>query len=69
MECNGVLPITQFAYQKGLGTYHALFLSNRSSQHVRVDGRRSKLLDVVSGVPHSSVFGQRMGIGIMGFLG
>ena len=32
------------------------FLSNRS-QHVMVDGCRSKLVDVVSGVPHGSVLG------------
>ena len=32
------------------------FLSNRS-QHVMVDGCRSKLVDVVSGVPQGSVFG------------
>ena len=32
------------------------FLSNRS-QHVMVDGCRSKLLNVVSGVPQGSVLG------------
>ena len=32
------------------------FLSNRS-QHVMVDGCRSKLADVISGVLHTSVFG------------
>ena len=32
------------------------FLSNRS-QHVMVDGCRSKLVDIVSGVPHGSVLG------------
>ena len=32
------------------------FLSNRS-QHVRVDGCRSKLVDVLSGVPQGSVLG------------
>ena len=32
------------------------FLSDRS-QHVMVDGRRSKLVNVVSGVPQGSVFG------------
>ena len=32
------------------------FLSNRS-QHVMVDGYRSKLVDVVSGVPQGSVLG------------
>ena len=31
-------------------------LSNRS-QHVMIDGCRSKLVNVVSGVPHGSVFG------------
>ena len=109
MERSGVLPKTQFAYRKGLGTCDALlclshtlqsafesgqevsivqiyfsaaidtvshqvilyrlcsvgiggpvlsiltqFLSNRS-QHVMVDGFRSKLLDGVSGVPQGSV--------------
>ena len=35
------------------------FLSNRS-QHVMVDGCRSKLLKVVSGVPQDSVLGQSL---------
>ena len=107
MECIGVLPTTQFAYRKGLGTCDALcalqsalesgqearivqidfsaafdrvnrqgtphklfsigirgsvlsiltqFLSNRS-QHVTVDGFRSKLVNIVSGVPQGSVLG------------
>ena len=111
MECGGVLPTTQFAYRKGLGTCDALlcvthtlhsalemgqearivqidfsaafdrvnhegilfklcsvgvggsvlsvltkFLSIRS-QCVVVDGCRSKLVSVVSGVPQGSVLG------------
>ena len=111
MERSGVLPFTQFAYRKGLGTYDALlcvshalqsalesgqeartvkidfsaafdsvnhlgilyklcsvgiggsvlsiltqFLSNRSQQ-VMVDGCRSKLVNVVSGMPQGSVLG------------
>ena len=111
MERSGVLPTTQFAYRKGLGTCDALlcvshtlqsalengqearieqidfsaafdrvnhlgilyklcsvgisgsvlsilteFLSNRSQQ-VMVDGCRSKLVNVVSGVPQGSVLG------------
>ena len=111
MERSGVLPTTQFAYRKGLGTCDALlcvshtlqsalesgqearilqidfsaafdtvndlgilyklcsvgiggsvlsiltqFLSNRS-QLVMVDGCRSKLVNVVSGVPQDSVLG------------
>ena len=111
LERSGVLPSTQFAYWKGLGTYDALlcvshtlesalesgqedrivqidfsaafdrvknrgilyklcsvgiggstlsvltqFLSNRS-QHVLVDGCRSKLVKVVSGAPQGSVLG------------
>ena len=111
MERSGVLPTTQFAYRKGLGTCNALlcvsltlqsalengqaarivqidfsaafdrvnhhgilyklcsvgivgsvlhilteFLSNRS-QPVMVDGCRSKLVNVVSGVPQGSVLG------------
>ena len=111
MERSGVLPTTQFAYRKGLGTCDALlcmshtlqsavesgqearivqidfnaafdrvnhqgilnklcsvgnggfvssiltqFLSDRS-QHVMVDGCRSKLVNVVSGVPQGSVLG------------
>ena len=112
MECSGVLPTTQFVYQKGLGTCDALlcvfhtlqsalgsgqeariiwidfsaafdrvnhlcipyklcsvgiggyvlsiltqFLSNRSQQ-VMVNGCRSKLVNVVSGLPQGSVLGQ-----------
>ena len=111
MERSGVLPTTQFAYRKGLGTCEAIlcvshrlqsalesgqearimqidisatfdrvnhlgilyklcsvgiggsvlsiltqFLSNRSQQ-VMVDGCRSKLVNVVSGVPQGSVLG------------
>ena len=111
IKCSGVLPTTQFAYRKGLGTCDALlcvshtlqialesgkearimqidfsaafdrvnhlgflynhcsvgtggsvlsiltqFLSNRS-QHVMVDGCRSKLINLVSGVPQESVLG------------
>ena len=111
MERSGLLPTTQFAYWKGLGTCDALmcvshtlhsalesgqqarivqinfsaafdrvnhlgilnklcsvgiggsvmsiltqFLSNRSQQ-VMVDGCRSKLVNVVSGVPQSRVLG------------
>ena len=114
MEHCGVLPTTQFAYRKGLGTCDALlcvshtlqsgravhwragrtpglqinysaavdrvnhqgilyrlssvgiggsvlsvltqFLSNRA-QYVLVDGCRSKLVNVVSGVPQGSVLG------------
>ena len=37
--------------------YIDTFLSNRS-QHVTVDGCRSKLVNVVSGVPQGSVLGQ-----------
>ena len=113
MERCGVLPTTQFAYQKGLGTCDALFcvfhtlqsalesgqearvvqidfitafdrvnhqgilyklcavgigdtvlsiltqfLSNRS-QHVMVNSCRSKLVNVVSGVPQGNVFWAR----------
>ena len=112
MERNGVLPTTQFAYRKVLGTCDALlcvshtlqralesgqearivqidfsaafdrvnhpgilyrlcsvgvggsvlsiltqFLSNRS-QLVMVDGCRSKLVDIVSGVPQGSALGR-----------
>ena len=111
MKRSGVLPTTQFAYRKGLGTCYALscvshtlpsalesgqearvvqidfsaaiyrvnhlgilyklcsvgiggsvmsiltqFLSNRS-HHVMVDGCRSKLVNVVSGVLQGSTFG------------
>ena len=111
IECSGVLPMTQFAYRKGVGTCGAFlclsltlqsalesgqearivqidfiaafdmvnhqgilyrlcsvdiggsvlsiltqFLSNRS-QHVMVDGCRSNLVDIVSGVPQGSVLG------------
>ena len=114
MEGRGVLPTTQFAYRKGLGTCDALlcvahtlqntlemgqearivqidfsaafdrvnhqvilfklcsvgvdgsvlsvltqFLSSRS-QYVVVDGCRSKLVNVVSGVPSGSVLGPQL---------
>ena len=40
------------------------FLSNRS-QYVVVDGCRSKLVNVVSGVPQGSVFGQQLFLSIV----
>ena len=113
-ECRGVLPTTQFAYRKGLGTCDALlcvaqtllsamemgqedrivqidfsaafdrvnhqgilfklcyvgvggsvlsvltqFLSNRL-QYVVVNGCRSKLVNMVSGVPQGSVLGRHL---------
>ena len=91
----GVLPTTQFAYRKGLGTCDALLCVSHTlqsalesgqeamivqidfstvfatirefsigsalwvseAQFVLVDGRRSKLVNVVSGVPQGSVLG------------
>ena len=76
---SGVLPTTQFAYRKGLGTCDALLwvshtlqsalesgqearivqidFSDFSGQHVMVYICRSKLVNVVSGVPQGSVLG------------
>ena len=79
MERSGVLPTTQFAYRKGMGTCDALLwvshalqsalesgqearivqidFSDFSGQHVMVNVCRSKLVNVVSGVPQGSVLG------------
>ena len=103
MECRDVLPTTQFAYRKGLGTCDALLCVAHTLQNaleirqeariVQIDfsvafdsvnhqgillnlcsvavgssvlyilthsGCRSKLIKVVSGVPHESVLGPQL---------
>ena len=46
MECNGVLPTTQFAYQKGLGTCDALLCMSRALQSELESGQKARILQI-----------------------
>ena len=44
MECNGVLPTTQFAYQKGLGTFDALLCLSHALQSALESGQEARIV-------------------------
>ena len=46
MECSGVLPTTQFAYQKGLGTSSALFCVSHTLQSALESGQEARILQI-----------------------
>ena len=46
MECNGVLPTTQFAYRKGLGTCDALLCMSHTLQIALESGQEARILQI-----------------------
>ena len=46
MECSGVLPTTQFAYRKGLGTCDALLCMSHTLQSVLESGQYARILQI-----------------------
>ena len=46
MECSGVLPITQFAYRKGLGTCDALLCMSHTLQSVLESGQEARIIQI-----------------------
>ena len=46
MECNGVLPNTQFAYQKGLGTSNALLCESHRLQSALESGLEARISQI-----------------------
>ena len=46
MECNGVLPTTQFAYWKGLGTCDARFCVFHTLQNALENGQEAKIMQI-----------------------
>ena len=46
MECSGVLPTTQFAYRKGLGTCDALLCVSHTLQSVLESGQEARIVQI-----------------------
>ena len=46
MECRGVLPITQFAYRKGLGTCDALLCVAHTLQSALDNGQEARIVQI-----------------------
>ena len=46
MECSGVLPTTQFAYQKGLGTCDALLCMSHTLQSALESGQEARIVQI-----------------------
>ena len=46
MECNGVLPTTQFAYRKGLGTCDALLCVSHTLQSALESGQEARIVQI-----------------------
>ena len=46
MECNGVLPTTQFAYRKGQGPCDALLCMSHTLQSALESGQEAKIMQI-----------------------
>ena len=46
MECTGVLPSTQFAYRKGLGTFDALLCVSHTLQSALESGQEARIMQI-----------------------
>ena len=46
MECSGVLPTTQFAYRKGLGTCDALLCMSHTVQRTLESGQEASTMQI-----------------------
>ena len=46
MECSGVLPTTQFAYWKGLGTYDELLCVSHTLQSPLESGQEARIVQI-----------------------
>ena len=46
MECSGVLPTTQFAYRKGLGTCDALLCVSHTLQTALESGQKVRIVQI-----------------------
>ena len=46
MECSGVLPTTQFAYRKGLGTCDALLCVSHTLQSALESGKDARIVQI-----------------------
>ena len=55
MECSGMLPTTQFAYWKGLGTCEALLWVSYTLQSALESGQESRIKQIDFGAAFDSV--------------
>ena len=55
MECRGVLPATQFAYRKGLGTYDVLFCVAHALESALEMGQLARILQIYYSAAFDSV--------------
>ena len=46
MECNGVLPTTQFAYRKDMGTCDALLCMSHTLQSALESGQEARIVQI-----------------------
>ena len=46
MECSGVLPTTEFAYRKGLGTCNALLCMSHTLQSALESGQEARIVQI-----------------------
>ena len=60
MECSGVLPTTQFAYRKGLGTCDALLCVSHTLQNALESGQKARIVQIDFSAAFDSV--NRQGI-------
>ena len=71
MECSGVLPTTQIAYWKGLGTYDALLCMSHTLQSELESGHEARIVQIdfsaaFAGVNHLGILCKICSVGIGG---
>ena len=71
MELSGVLPNTQFAYQKGLGTWDALLCVSHTLQSALESGHKARIVQIdfsaaFDRVNHLSILYKLCAVGIGG---
>ena len=71
MECNGVVPTTQFAYRKGLGTCDALLCLSHTLQSALKSGQQARIVQIdfsaaFDRVNHLGIFYKLCSVGIGG---
>ena len=71
MECSGVLPTTQFAYRKGLGTCDALLSMSHTLQSALESGQEARIVQIdfsaaFDRVNHQGILQKLCSVGIWG---
>ena len=71
MECSGVLPTTQFAYRKGLGTRDALLCESHTLKSAWESGQEARIVQIdfsaaFDRVNHQGILYKLCSVGIRG---